>query len=317
MDDIQNSFPNNNSLNSTPLLVILTAYIYIKSCSSSISFFSFLKGRMSSFAGLLLKVSLISTLLYSISFEVLSEKFNINKMELEITEIFNSDFILKIYSYSLNVAKSMILFLKTSQILLVSVVFMCISLLIPSEREIQETCQLSNFNNYLTKQNSTIYNFCRLYAIIRIPVLIYSSLLKNLFYDRLVYFIVIVFSNLEVLAASIFLMFIKYKNNKLNGNLKYKTDVGLFSITLFFYSIFKYTVNLVDLPFEFTKNNLNIVLSVQFGLMTSIYLFLATILFPDRKTKKQNYLIPVVNGDLINNDVALIESVIEFDNKGY
>lgn len=296
------SLPDSNNLSTIPFLVFLTLYINIKSYSSSISSLSFLKGKINSLAGLLLKICVICSLIYNISYEILSKNFKINKIELEITETFRSAYNYYINGYNLDIVRLMINSLKISQILFISIIFMSISLLIPSYKEVEDE------NNFLTKQNSLLCSFCKMWSIFRIPILFYSSFLKNLIYEKLVFFIVIVFSNIEIFLASIFVIYIKIKNQKISN-----FDLGIFSSILFFYGIFKYTINLIDLPFELSNENLNLVYTIQFVLMISIYLFLCEIIYPNKIIKKSST--PIVNQNIQPHfEVALLESVIEFEN---
>lgn len=303
----------NGSANTTVFLAISLFYIYCRSYSSSNSTLSFLKGKFRSLCGILLKVSILTALVYNISVNFLATKFSIDRIQLEISKKLDHNYRVDYKDYSLDLVSIMVYSLKISEALLISCVFLATSLLAPDESEFYERYK---FDESLVNFNSSMSSLCKLWGVFRIPILFYAGTLKPLFGNKLATFISQLFSNIELVTVSIFLILIKFKNYTPWRN--HSVDIGLLALTLTAYGFAKYGINLIDFPFELTKSNLDTIVALQFGLMIGIYLSVCGIVFPrriqacDHLSEKNNRLIQGVEN---TNEVALLESIIEFEDK--
>lgn len=309
--------PNNgtmegSSTNTTVFLAISLFYIYCKSYSSTNSTLSFLKGKFRSFCGLLLKISILASLVYDVSLNFLGTKFNIDRTQLEITKALEYSYRVDYKDYSIDLVSVMIYSLKISETLLASCVFLAVSLLIPDEPEFYEKYK---FDESLMTFNSSMSSLCKLWGVFRIPILFYAGALRALLGEKLSIFISQMLANIELVVASIFLLLIKFKNYTPWQN--HNADIGLLSLTLTAYGFSKYGINLIDFPFELSKSNLDMICALQFGLMIGIYLSISGIMFPRRQIfdhlpEKNDRPIQGVEN---TNEVALLESIIEFEDK--
>lgn len=300
--------------NTSIFLGLALIYIYCRGYSSSNASLSFIKGKFKSFCGLLLKLSITTALIYNLCYNFLNLKFNIDRIELEIKETFNQSYRIDYKDYSIDLASLMTYSLRISQLIFTSCIFLAVSLTVPRNSLIKEIYKI---DPSLMAYNSSISTFCKLWAVFRIPILFYSAYLRPFLTEKMALFSIIIFSNIEFVLASLFLLLIKFKN--IASETKHQADLGLFAISLLAFGLIKYGVNLVDLPFELSQRNLNIVTSVQSALMISIYLFLTDIIFP-RKIKdvqqERNLISTEITRPLkFENDVSLVESIIEFDDK--
>jgi len=312
---MENNVPDKNTAeiinaNTTIFLVLTTLYIFSRSYTSSTATLGFLKGRFNSFCGMLLKVAIVAALIYNLTFNFLSTQFDINKIELEIKERLNHTHIIDFKNYSLDLVTLMIYSLKISQFLFASCIFLGISLLVPDSSDLADT---HASDSSLIAYNSSISSFCKLWAIFRVPIVFYSGYLNPYLNERLTLFFILIFSNVELTFAALFLLIIKSKNSA--ASFKSQTDVGLFALTVMSYGIIRYGINLMDLPFQLSRMNLNIITSVQSALMISIYLFLTEIIFPKAIAKVQETSIPPESRHLtkFTNDVQLMDSLVVFE----
>lgn len=299
------------NVNTTIFLTFTLLFILCRSYTSSTGTLGFLKGRLNSFCGMLLKISILSAVVYNLIFNYLSTKFDINKVELEIKE--SLDYVHKInfQDYSIDAINLMIYSLKISQFLFISCVFLGIALLVPDSVENSEEAP---FDPATIKYNSRISSLCKLWAVFRIPIVFYSSYLNPYLNEKITLFIILVFSNVEISLAALFLLLIKFKNN--SAEQKNQTDVGLFSIVLMSYGLIRYGINLIDLPFKLSILNLNIITSVQSAFMISLYMLLTDIIFPRVQIKVQE-TINLSNEQfrIPKNDVQLLETLVVFDDQ--
>lgn len=309
--------PDTYNSNTVAFLIMATVYIYYKAFSSDCSSFSFVKGRINSIGGLFLKLSILSLLIYNICLNFLSLKFRINKVELEILESISQTYTVVIKKYSIDIAKIMIYSLKISQLLFMSSLFICISMLIPDGEE-QDQDNIHLIDSSITNNNSSIGSVCKLWAIFRIPILYYSTYLHQFFYKKISLFLSLIFCSTETFLAALCILVIKYKNQKLikHLGLSYSVDTILFAMAIIGYGALKYLVNLVDLPFEVTTHSLNIIVSYQIGLSLGIYLMMASIVFPKKKKHLKDISGRVIKNEIsITPDISLLDSVIEFEKK--
>lgn len=289
------------TINTTVITSVLGLYIFFRSFVSIIPSVNFIKGKFRFVAGLFLKIAIFSSVVYEITIYLLSTKFKINRIELELSKNFQEHHQISYGGFTVDLAFLMTTSLKITEIMFMSSIFLCISLMAPSP-------ELTYFFNL----NVSIISFSRLWSIFRIPTIYYSSKLNLIMDEKAALFLKLLFCGIEVCIASSFAFILGFKNNTLKN---LHTDSFFFSSCLMSYGFLKYFINIIDFPFKLNSEIVKLIFSVQFVLLNAIYLQITSLIFP-RKSLLQPQKIPsTVNhpNERYSTDVALLETVVEFD----
>lgn len=285
------------SISTAVVVSMLTAYVFYRSMVASTSTFSLLRGKSRSIASLMLRLSALSSTIYNITLYFLSTKFQIDKISLELFGTFDKHYTIKYNEYNIDLGVVLISSLKAADILFISSIFMCISIVTPRSQ-------------YLTspKGNTTISLISKFWAVMRIPLVYYSGLLSRVANEKLVLFLMLLFYNAELVVASILLVILRFRNAELRNS---NADAGFLACSIFLYGFLKYSINYIDFPFKINRAVLGFVYSFQYVLSISICLLMCDIVFP-RKDKAG--LIPYEKPEHIqSSNVAVLEEVIEFE----
>lgn len=289
------------TINSTVITSVIGLYIFFRSFISVIPSVNFIKGKFRFVAGLFLKIAVFSSVVYEIAVYLLSSKFKINRIELELSKSFQEHYQISYNGFTLDVAFLMITALKITEIMFVSTIFICISLMAPSPE-----------SSYFFNLNVSIISFSRLWSIFRIPTIYYSSKLNLIMEDKAALFLKLMFSGIEICVASLFVFILGFKNKNLKN---LNTDSLFFTFCLLSYGFLKYFINIIDFPFKLNSEIVKIIFSIQFVLLNAIYMQMTSLIFP-RKSNVQPQKISAAtdhSNDKHLADVALVETVIEFD----
>jgi hypothetical protein len=309
-EDIEYS-PSN--INDCVFSAFIFLFIFRRSYKSSTPSLNFIKGKLKSMGSWLLKLSVTFSLAFCLLMAFLSTKFDIQRGIVQITRSLDESYIVNYKQYSFDLVYIMLISLKLSELLLTSSIFILISLWIPYAN--------SAYNNSSetyspTKLHSSIASFSKIYAIFRIPILIYLDQFSSLVSVKTSTFVIDLLFAIEFLAASFFLIIMNSKFSDLESSRSLETS-SLLSLILFFYGIVKYAVNLVDFPFALTDTHKHIICSVQFVLNLTIYILAICMICPlkkpfyteeDQKRKVKN--LEKMSGET---NISLVESIIEFD----
>jgi hypothetical protein len=295
---------NPNTVNCFVIISLECLYILARSLSSTTPSINFIKGKIRSIAGLFLKFAILSSVFYNAALFYLSFKFEIDKVTLELTHVFNEKYFVKFQKYSLDLVSFMIISLKISEAFFISAVYLAISLICG--------VKVNSIGGPIDNFRMKICSFARIYGIFRLPIAFYSYFVENLFDEKLYLFFRLIFGSLEFFLISFFILLGKGNNPVKNINF----SPAFLSFCCFSYGFLKFTINLIDFPFKLTQNYLEVIISIQFGLLCAIYLLITDIIFP-RKIKKglDETVNEAVNENMMENEVSLLETVIIFDEK--
>lgn len=288
---------DSNSINTAVIMTLTGFYILARSISSTTPILNLIKGKFRSITGLLLKLSVISAVVYNITMYYLSMQFQVDRFSLELFHKFDHTSIFSYNGYKIDLALVLLTSLKIAEALFVSSVFLCISLI------------GSTFDSTASIDISIIA-VSKLWAVLRLLAVFYLAKFDYLVAKKLVLFVQMVLCNIEFGIASFFVLVLKFRVPKRKA---LNCDAGFFSLCLFSYGFLKYSVNFIDFPFKLESSTLNIMWSLQYGLFISIYLMMATITFPRKQfdiPKKIKEDSTSISG---KNSVAMLEEVIEFE----
>ncbi|ELA41265.1 uncharacterized protein VICG_01638 [Vittaforma corneae ATCC 50505] len=292
----ESSLKIDSSSVSAPVVVTMVClYIFFRSMSSTTPAINLIKGKFRSVTGLLLKLSIFSSTVYSIVLYYLSTKFQIDKIALELLQTFDKHYVVNYREYSIDLGLVLVSALKLADILFTSCIFFCISVIAPSTKY-----STSTFSN-------TISIASKLWAVFRIPIVYYADGLGMLINEKLALFMMLVFFNIELMVAAFFVLFLRLRSTGLK---KSHSDAGFLSLCLFLYGFLKYSINFIDFPFKIDSNILGLIYSFQYALSISIYLLMAGIVFPRKETSTAAKEKTVIGQ---SNSVAMLEEVIEFE----
>ncbi|KAM0680311.1 hypothetical protein GINT2_001365 [Glugoides intestinalis] len=288
---------DSNSINTAVIMSLTGFYILARSLSSTTPILNLIKGKFRSITGLLLKLSVISAIVYNITIYYLSMQFDVDRFSLEIFHKFDHTSSFSYNGYKIDLALLLLTSLKIAEALFVSCVFLSISL-IGSTFESTASIDIS------------IIAISKLWAVLRLLVVFYLAKFDYLVAKKLILFVQMILCNIEFGIASFFVLILKFRVPKGKG---LKCDAGFFSLCLLTYGFLKYSVNFIDFPFKIESRALNIMWSLQYGLFISIYLMMATITFP----RKHYDSLKKIKEDPISisgkNNVAILEEIIEFE----
>lgn len=297
---------NPNTVNCLVIIILNCLYIMTRSISSSTSLIDIVKGKFRSLAGLFLKLSILSSVCYNAALFFLSFKFEIDKVALELSHTFKDKFTVSFRQYNLDLAYLMVSSLKMTDTLLISCLFMTISLICNSKDSSER-----NSSEPLNNIRSKISSISKVWGICRVPLIFYSYFIESFIEPKLYLFFRLIFGCVEFGFVCIFIFFATFRNSSPKNT---SVDSGFLAFCCFLYGFLKYTVNLIDFPFKLTSVHVEIITSSQFGILCAIYLLLSEILFP----RKQKKIIPKEGVELNKepvSEVCLLESVIVFDEK--
>lgn len=282
---------------STPVVAsILCMYVFYRSISTPTPTINIIKGKGKSIAGLLLRCSILSAAVYNITLHYLSTKFQIDKIALELFGHFESHYVVSYGIHKVDLRVVLLSALKAADILFVSCIFMCVALVAPSVP----------FSPY-ARTNRTISILSNTWAILRMPLVYYSGLLGTVISEKLALFLMLLFYNMELVAAFVLLVTLRFRNAGLKGS---TAETGFFTVSVFLYGFMKYSINYIDFPFKLDSNTLNLIYSGQYALMISLYLMMTGIIFPrSGELGRAPEKLEVIR----MGDVAMVEEVIEFE----
>lgn len=296
---------NPNTVNCFVIMLITFLYIISRSISSTTPSINVIKGKFRSIAGMLLKLSITSALCYNATLFFLSFKFNIDKVTLELGHRFTERFDFKFKDYSIDLGFVMLTSLKISEALLISSLFLAISLMSSSTHSKTN----SNVEPLQTLRNK-VRSISRIWGIFRIPFAFYSYYIETLVDEKIYLFFRLIFGSIEFGIATIFIFISRFKNVALKN---INVSPAFLSFCCLSYGFLKFTINLVDFPFKLNKTHLEIIISMQFGLLCAIYLLLTEILFPRKFNEVSVKELEVPKQPF--SDVSMLETVIVFDEK--
>lgn len=285
-----------NSINTPVVVSLITLYILSRSMTSTTPTINLIKGKFRSITGIILKGSIFSMLIYSIVLYYLSTKFTINKLSLELFHQFDEHYIVTYNQYSIDLGLVLISSLKIAEALFISSVFLCISIAASSYKD-------------GTSVENTIITITRLWGTLRPFVAFYAEKINFVINEKMLFFVKLLFCNIEFGIAAFLAILIKFRANR---DVTSSIDIGFFSFSILLYGFLKYCVNLIDFPFKINNSILNIIYSLQYGLLMSSYLLMASIVFPRRKRLNK----AAEKEEVIHtpqSSVAVLEDVIEFD----
>lgn len=291
------------SVNTFPIYIALSLYILSKSFNSTTPFINIFKGKFRSISGLLLKIAVLCSCVYQFLLYFLNTKFNIDKITLELSQRFNETYLVTFKDYTIDLCYVLVTSLQISDVLLVSCIFLAISILSNVSSDLKEFQAL----NSLLSIRNYICIFSRLWGITRIPIYFYIYGLEKNIDERYVLFAKLLVSSLELGVASFFMFLTNIKNQRIR---KAKFSAGLFTSGLLLYGFFKYVINFVDFPFKLTKNGLDLILSFQSIIQISIIIIVSDVFFSSFSTVESECA--KSPGHLFN-QVTELEAVIEFE----
>lgn len=271
---------------------------------------NFIKGRLRSISMWMAIASIIGYLSFLSISTFLSTKTEIERSTVELTRMFDFKYFISYRNYSIDLSALMINSIKVSTTCLVSSIFILVSL---CEYESRSTSREIDFK-------SSIASLSKIWGIFRIPLILYLETMSPFINEKASVFARELGTTVEMFLAAFFLMIIKSRHSTLFDSKRSLENINLLSVTILTYSILKHAINLVDFPVILTETHLQIISSINLGLLISLYLLMVTMLCPIKKSLlesddgiklyKRNELV-----EECNSSVALVNSLIEFDEK--
>ncbi|KAI5170416.1 hypothetical protein PAEPH01_1414 [Pancytospora epiphaga] len=304
-----------SNLNYTIILSFAFILILLKSYGKKPTQRGILHTRLQMLGGWILNFSILFSLIFSSSITLLSNKYTLPRHNIEVLKAFEGTFLKSYKGYSLDLAAVMTFSLKLSEILLISSLFFLLATLVPTGSREDEGLNKYNISN------SSLGSFSILWGICRIPVHLYLDAYRSVFEGRLAMFLFDLISLAEIFIAAVILLILKVKRTLMLESSS-QGDILILSLTLIFYGIFKYAVNLISMPFPVDELGVQAITSAQFSLELVLYLLASSFFVPreevlQTRTQQSNSALDLVKPSLSNcdPDVVLLPPTIEFDNK--
>lgn len=292
------------NLNTTIILAFVLAFTFRRSYKSTTPTINLIKGRLRTFGAWMLKFSVLFSFVFSACITALSSRYSIRRHVVELTRSFDGSLVASFRSHSIDIAAVMIYALKISEILLISSVFFLIALFVPQPSDGADALPQA--------AGSSIATFSTMWAICRIPVYLYLDAYRTLFDQKLAIFVFELAPSVEFLTAALFTL---VANSSRTG--RSSENMSLLGVLLLLYAIFKHVVNLVEMPFALTEIHLQALASIQLCLQLGLYLVLLAMFCPLRKAEGAQAAPEALRHDECNSDIALIPSVVEFDERPF
>lgn len=314
------------NLYSTVIVFLAVLYILRRLFKSTTPSINFIKGKLQTLGAWILQFSVFFYLLFNVLITYLSQKLGLRRIEIELSKYVAVSDIKSIKNYNLDLSELMVFSLKFYEILLGTSLFILISTLIPKEIK-TNYYEIYDENNNKIKNKTSLRTFSLLWAILRIPILLYLDTFRKIYEIQIFVFVSEVFLAIEFVTIGIFFLIIKSKYKM--KSLETPTEkINLMFFTCFVFGIFKHIVNLIDLPFQLAEIHFHVLGALQFALQLGLFLLTSSIYFPYKtinvvKITKYNSADKIIdfnndidfNNERFNNQVHVvdIEPYIEFD----
>jgi len=217
----------------------------------------------------ILYISIFSYLLYNALFMAYSFRYPIEKPAFELTKLIDKDYFWHIYDdVQINIGMTMVYTCKVAEMFLISALLIFSGI----------WC-ISGFQSGCRSPAITLW------ALLRIPVLLYLDAVGIVGRDKISLFIYELLMLTEFIASAFYLMIKTSRREQ-----KIDDKVFLLKNTVLAYGVMKYGVNIVDIPFKLRPAHLYVIESVQLVLLVSLYMLLTLLYLPsveaeDSKTK--------------------------------
>jgi hypothetical protein len=287
---------DSSSVNTPVVVSMVCLYILFRNMTSKTPTINFIRGKFASITGMILTISIIASTIYNITLYFLSTKFQIDKISLELLQKFDKQYMITFQDYTFDLGSVLVTSLKVADVLLISSVFLCISVGVPNIKQ-----------STLPTLHWTISFVSRAWAFFRMPLVYYSNRLEIFINEKLALFLMLVFLNIELIVASVFSLMLKFRNNDMK---KSNMDIGFLSLCLFLYGFLKYSINFIDFPFQISNIVLGLIYSTQYVLSISLYLLVAGIIFPKNEIK---VIVKEKIEPCQSMNLAILEEIIEFE----
>ncbi|KAI5148501.1 hypothetical protein ENBRE01_0362 [Enteropsectra breve] len=298
------------NINSAILLGFLCLYVFRRAHKSHVPSINIFSGQLKTLGIWLAKFSILSMAIFSAAIALISTKYEIKKITYELTRIFNSAYIVSVQGYQIDMAIIMGYSLKFAETFLISSLFLLAALWEPESPSARASYR-----------KGSISVFCKIWAILRIPAVFYFDMQKALVDRKIVLFVSLVSSTIELTMVSFFFIIQKSKMSADTRNNSTKTNINMFAMVILFYGIFKHAINIIDLPFILNEVHTQVLSSVQTGLLMAIYVFMITLYCPTTKYILENdgyseeskkYTRDAASEDTVQ-EVALLAPYIELE----
>lgn len=262
-----------SNLNATVLISLTILYMWRRYLISDKPKINPLSGRLRLVGTWMLQASVMSLLIFLGSLTFLSMEDSPKRATVELLRSFSGGgYRIAIYGRTIDLSDIMLYAMNISEILLISAVFIAISLEGKASREEKET---SSFR-------CSIRIFSKIWAALRLLVLPYAIYRMREIPREIYIFLIEIALVAEYTMACICLLIVAVQQPC--SMLKDDTNPLLWS--MMGYGIVKHAINLINFPFTLQNIHIEVLMSLGLGIQAVLYITLCNVLCPLPKQKE-------------------------------